>query len=123
MRLRVFKDLINGFTDGVYKHIPVTKATYQITKMIKELEEYFLHSAKKHPKKFYRDGNFPRLVKVCARMLIYVSERDSHYRAMITVLFMQIYTLMARENHRFGSPVEMVSELSGQEIKYEEAIT
>lgn len=119
IKLSIIKTLINGVTESLSKKVPDVEATYPINKMLVELEAYFKRSIEAHPPGYYKDRNFYRLVTSTTRTTLYISEMDSHYRAMLAVLFMQISALIQREQRKFNDPVELLNFLSGQEIRYE----
>lgn len=119
IRLKLLKLLTNRYVRRIAKVAPKTEPTYPVSQIIDALEEYYLRSINSHPTHFYKDGNFTNFVKTSTRLIIYLCENDSHYRAMISILFIQISALIQREQRRFDSPVEMLEWMSSQEIKYE----
>ena len=45
---------------------------------------------KMHPDHFFKDKNFSRLVDAVERVLVYIAEKDGHYRFELAYLFMRI---------------------------------
>lgn len=112
------KFFINTICKCFIRKVPTLEPVYPISKNLLELEEYFLRSCKAHPSRFYKDGNFPNFIHAVTKTVVYLAETDSHYRGMLSILFLQVTKLAARDiiQRKPLSEKEYLSWLSGQEI-------
>jgi len=95
-KMAIVKKVINSFVPLLGGQIPEIKEVKRpITKEVRKLFKLFDASLKSHPDRFYADGNFPRLLEVTERALVFLCESDGHYAGWVAQAFHFIYHLTA----------------------------
>jgi hypothetical protein len=54
-----------------------------------------------HPSRFYQDRNFPDLLDVVERFLVYVAEEDGHYAGWLAEAMLLVHDLVEESRRRF----------------------
>ena len=91
--------MLGWWVPGVDPARPVSQLTKDLFRLLRE-------SMRMHPVRFYQDGNFPTLLDVAERFLVYVAEEDGHYAGWLAQAMLLVHDLVAESRRRFPADAQ-----------------
>jgi len=85
------KDQINSFVKFYYSEIPELEPTTKISKLTNEIFNMLKANMKHQSPKVqnaYKDGNFPGLLELTRKLLIFLIETDNHYEKWVGYFYL-----------------------------------
>lgn len=82
--------------------VPAAPPTTPITKILLRVCASLRADLPYHPKDYYQDSNFPRLLNNGEKIVAFIAEADGHYRGWLTWAFLHINVEISSEFERFN---------------------
>jgi len=101
-KLALIKTVINPFIKVLNGYIPTIEETKTINKLTRTIFKEVKKNLAGHPKEFYQDGNFPLFLETIEKAIIYISEKDPHYRFWLGYFYLAVVDIVGYEYDRFN---------------------
>ena len=102
-RLSWVKRLVVRGARMLGKWVPIVEPARPVSQLTKDLFRLLREAMAMHPARFYEDGNFPTLLDVAERTLVYVAEEDGHYAGWLAHAMLLVHDLVDESRVGFGS--------------------
>ena len=90
-KLAHLKRAINRvFVPVLGRACPKVEPTRNVTQMVVRIFDRFKANLKVQEDRFYKDQNFPKLIDAVEKALVYIAEKDGHYRGQLAYLLMAV---------------------------------
>ena len=100
------KKALNRWAKGAVRAVPGVYARKPVSKLVKRLMDLLQKGLKLHPKRFYADKNFPRLLRAVERTLIFICEEDPHYAGWLAEAMLLTAQLVQETRREFPPGAE-----------------
>lgn len=97
---------INAWAKGAVKAVPGVYARKPVSKLVKRLIGLLQKGLRLHPKEFYRDKHFPRLLRAVERTLVFICEEDPHYAGWLAEAMLLTAQLVQETRREFPPGAE-----------------
>ena len=81
--------------------VPGVEAERPVSLLTKDLFKLLREALALHPAEFYGDKNFPTLLDVVERFLVYVAEEDGHYAGWLAQAMLLVHDLVDESRQGF----------------------
>jgi len=95
------KTVINTTVSILNRVVPHTEPERPISKLVDRVFTLMTEALALHPQCYYKDGNYPRLLEVTRRTLIYLAEHDGHYAGQLSSLMLLTHDAVEELRQRF----------------------
>ena len=89
LKLHFIKCVINQVTPFLAEEYNV-EPSLNVTMMLQRVFDRVRENLKVHPDKFFKDQNFPMLIDAVEKVLVFIAEKDSHYRGQVAYVLMAV---------------------------------
>ena len=99
--LPFIKHAVNAWAKSAVKVVPRITAKRPVGSLVKQLFGLLKKSAGMHPREYYEDRNYPRLLEALEKTLVFISEEDDHYAGHLAQAMLLVHYLVAYTRRKF----------------------
>jgi hypothetical protein len=95
------KRSVNLMVQVLERMVPQKEARLPVSRLAEQLCSLLLRASRLAPKEFYADANYPRLVQVVGKVLVFVAEEDGHYAGQLAQAMLLVHDLVEETRREF----------------------